>query len=148
MKLPGFDMSSIIKEFKKDLSTIFKKYPSIRSAYLFGSTAQGVDHGLSDVDIAIRLTDNISPDASFNIRMQLMNDLEDYFGQNVDIVILNSASLKLIHQVLRTKQIIFRKDPVEEMDYSIQKQKEYFDFKYYIDKDIQESRKYFQEDHV
>jgi len=49
---------------------------------------------------------------------------------------------------LRTKQIIFGKDPVEEMDYAIQKQKEYFDFKYYIDKDIQESKKYFQEDHV
>ena len=141
-------MSLITKEFKKDLSTIFEKYPSIRSAYLFGSRAQGADHELSDVDIAIRLTDNISPDASFNIRMQLMNDLEDYSSQNVDIVLLNSASLKLIHQVLRTKQLIFGKDPVEEMDYAIQKQKEYFDFKYYIDKDIQESKKYFQEDHV
>jgi predicted nucleotidyltransferase len=141
-------MSSIIKEFKKDFSTIFKKYPSIRSAYLFGSTAQGADRQLSDVDIAIRLTDDILPEVSFDIRMQLMDDLENYFGRKVDIVVLNSASLKLIHQVLRTKQIIFGKDPVEEMDYAIQKQKEYFDFKYYIDKDIQESRKYFQEDHV
>lgn len=137
-----------MNKLRRDLDGIFRQHLAIRSAYLFGSTAQGADRQLSDVDIAIRLTDNISPDASFNIRMQLMNDLEDYFSQDVDIVILNGASLKLIHQVLRTKQIIFGKDPVEEMDYAIQKRKEYFDFKYYIDKDIQESRKYFQEDHV
>ena len=137
-----------MNKLRRDLDGIFRQHLPIRSAYLFGSTAQGADRQLSDVDIAIRLTDKILPEVSFGIRMQLMDDLEDYFGRKVDIVVLNSASLKLIHQVLRSKQIIFGKDPVEEMDYAIQKQKEYFDFKYYIDKDIQESRKYFQEDHV
>jgi hypothetical protein len=76
--------------------------------------------------------------------MKLMDDLEDYFGRNVDVVILNTASLKLIHQVLQTGKIVFAKDPEKDMDYAIQKQKEFFDFKYYIDRDIQELRRYFE----
>jgi len=132
----------------RDLDAIFRQHLVIRSAYLFGSMAQRIDSQLSDVDIAIRLTDNILPEVSFDIRMQLMDDLENYFGRRVDIVVLNSASLKLIHQAIRGRKIVFEKDPREELDYAIEKQKEYFDFRYYIDKDIQESRKYFQEDHV
>ena len=133
-----------MNKLRRDLAAIFRRHLVIRSAYLFGSTAQGADRQLSDVDIAIRLTDNILPEVSFHIRMQLMDDLEDYFGQKVDIVVLNSASLKLIHQAIRGRKIVFEKDPREELDYVIQKQKEYFDFKYYIDREIQELRKYFE----
>ncbi len=52
------------------------------------------------------------------------------FSRKVDVVILNSASLRLVHQVLRTGQIIFATNPDREMDYAMKKQKEYFDFKY------------------
>ena len=72
-----------------------------------------------------------------------MLDLENYFGKRVDVVVLNRASLKLIHQVSRFGKIIFTKDPYREMDYMVQKQKEYFDFRYYIDKDRRELRQYF-----
>ena len=137
-------ISVSVEKLKRDLSPLFRKHAAIESAYLFGSTTQGVNHRFSDVDIGIRLTDSVSPLLSFDIRMKLMHDLEDYFGRNVDVVILNTASLKLIHQVLQTGKIVFAKDPEKDMDYAIQKQKEFFDFKYYIDRDIQELRRYFE----
>ncbi len=136
-------ISVSVQKVETDLSSVFQGYASILSAYLFGSTTQGVDHGLSDIDIAVRLTDSVSPRLSLDIRMKLADALEDYFNRKVDVVILNSASLRLVHQVLRTGQIIFATDPDREMDYAMKKQKEYFDFKYYIDKDTRELRRYF-----
>lgn len=141
-------ISKFIQTLQKDLAAIFRKYPAVESAYLFGSTAQRVDRKLSDVDIAARLIDSLTPESAFDIRMKLMDELEHYFGRKVDVVLLNTASLKLIHQVLRFGEIIFAKDLGIEMDYAIKKYREYFDFKYYIDKDIQESRKYFRGDHT
>lgn len=38
-------------------SSVIKAYPSIKSAYLFGSYAKGTAHSRSDVDIAIFLPD-------------------------------------------------------------------------------------------
>lgn len=141
-------INTFVSNLRRDLSDVFRKYPAISSAYLFGSTVKGANRKLSDIDIAIRLGDNLFPSQFHAIRLQLMDDLESYFRRKVDVVILNNASLKLIHQVLSTGKIIFTKDLEKEIAYAIQKQKEYFDFKHYIDRDIQESRKYFQGNHV
>jgi predicted nucleotidyltransferase len=139
-------ISKSINNLKQDLAPLFLRFPAIKSAYLFGSTAQGVDSKLSDIDIAVRLNDDVSPELAFDIRMELVNNLEDYFIRKVDVVLLDTASLKLIHQVLRSGRMIFAKELEREMDYAIQKNKEYFDFKYYIDKDIRGAKRYFEAD--
>lgn len=61
----------------------------------------------------------------------------------MDIVVLNTASLKMIHQVIINGRLLFSRDREKEKDYAVQKRKEYFDFRYYINKDIQEMRSYF-----
>lgn len=128
----------------KDLASLFAKYPSILSAYLFGSMAQGIAKPVSDVDIAIRIGKDVSFDTHFDIRIRVLADLEAYFSRKVDVVVMNSASLKMIHQILLNGKLIFTRVREKEFDYYIQKQKEYFDFKYYIDKDIREMKEYFE----
>ncbi|MDO9288280.1 MAG: nucleotidyltransferase domain-containing protein [Thermodesulfovibrionales bacterium] len=52
---------SIIRNMNLDmekLKDIFKDYPYIASAYLFGSYAKGRTGPMSDVDIAVLLKDN------------------------------------------------------------------------------------------
>lgn len=113
------------------------------SAYLFGSTALGISNSDSDIDIAIRIDQNLASDSYLELRIQLTDDLEKHLGCKVDIVVLNTASLKMIHQVIVNGRLLFSRDREKEHDYIVQKRKEYFDFRYYINKDIQEMRSYF-----
>ena len=130
---------------KQDLSYLFSRYPHILSAYLFGSTALGISNSGSDIDIAIRIDQSLASNSYLELRIQLTDDLERHFGCKVDIVVLNTASLKMIHQVIVNGRLVFSRDREKEQDYIVQKRKEYFDFKYYINKDIQEMRSYFGE---
>ncbi len=134
-----------INKLEEELKSVFSKYPSIVSVYLFGSTAQGFAKSISDIDIAVRFDESRSPDSSFDIKIKLIDDLENLFARKVDIVILNSASLKMFHQVMISGLLIFTRDRINELDYCVRKRKQYFDFKYYIDKDIKEMKAYFGE---
>ena len=128
---------------KQDLSYLFSRYPHILSAYLFGSTALGISNSDSDIDIAIRIDQSLASDSYLELRIELTDDLEKHLGCEVDIVVLNTASLKMIHQVIINGRLLFSRNPDKEKDYIVQKRKEYFDFRYYINKDIQEMRSYF-----
>jgi len=134
---------NMLQKLQENLPMILSKYPSVLSAYLFGSAAQGVSGSFNDIDIAIRLDDGLSPESNFDIRFQLTADFETKLGRKTDIVVLNNASLKLIHQIIGKGRLLFAQNREEEMNYILKKQKEYFDFKYYIKKDIREMKAYY-----
>lgn len=131
-------------KLENDLQPLFSRFSLVLSAYIFGSAIQGATERFNDVDIAVRIEDSLTPEKAFDLRLQLTEALESYFGLKVDVVVLNNASLAFIHQVLRNGKRIFARYPEIEMDYAVQKQKEYFDFKYYIKKDVQELRTFFR----
>jgi predicted nucleotidyltransferase len=132
-------------KMENDLLPHFSRFSSVLSAYIFGSVVQSTVKRFNDVDIAVRLEDGLTPEQTFDLRLQLTEEFENYFGMKVDIVVLNLASLTLIHQVLRNGKLIFARYPDIEIDYVVQKQKEYFDFKHYIKKDIKELRTFFRQ---
>lgn len=95
------------------LSNIFKGYPYIASAYLFGSHASGKVTQESDVDIAILIKDN-APRGK-----ELLHE-EDYLAykvakvlgvKEVDLIDLNSKGMIFQHNVLRTGNLIYDGDP-------------------------------------
>ena len=130
-------------QIREDLTPIFTKHATILAAYLFGSTANQTDGANSDVDVALRLNQGLPADQQLELRLELMDDVETYFKRRADIVILNNASLKMIRQVLTRGELLFARDEAAERLYAIQKQKAYFDFKYYIEKDRQELKSFF-----
>ena len=130
-------------QIRKDLTPIFAKHPTILAAYLFGSTANQTAGANSDVDVALRLDKGLSVDQQLELRLELMDDVETVFKRSADIVILNNASLKMIRQVLTRGEMLFARDEAAERLYACHKQKEYFDFKYYIEKDRQELKSFF-----
>ncbi len=92
---------------------IFKDYPYIASAYLFGSYASGKVGPMSDVDIAILLKDS-APKGR-----ELIHE-EDYLSyrvaktlgvKEVDLIDLNSQRLLFQHNILRTRKLIYDSDP-------------------------------------
>jgi predicted nucleotidyltransferase len=129
------DTGEIKTRIQRILTTFINEYPQIRSAYLFGSAAQGKAETASDIDIAIRLSPEQPPESCFHLRLELMGAVGDALGRKTDIVILNTASLYMIHQVLRHGILLHAKSMEDEADYADVKQKEYFDFKYYVDRD-------------
>ncbi|MBW2406189.1 MAG: nucleotidyltransferase domain-containing protein [Deltaproteobacteria bacterium] len=94
-------------KIKNDLQPLFSRFSSVLSAYIFGSAVQSTVKRFNDVDIAVRVEDGFNPEQTFDLRLQLNEEFENYFGMNVDIVVLNLASLTLIHQVLRNGKLIF-----------------------------------------
>ena len=95
------------------LKNIFKDYPYIAAAYLFGSQASGKTGQMSDVDIAILLKEN-SPKGR-----ELIHE-EDYLSyriagalqvKEVDLIELNKQGLIFVHNVLRTGKLIYDADP-------------------------------------
>jgi predicted nucleotidyltransferase len=132
-----------IKVLKPELKRILSGRETVKSAYLFGSVATGVASDKSDIDIAIRLEPTTSSRDAHNIRLSLMDDLETIFHGPADVVILNSASLKLIHQVFKYGKPVYVQQPDEERAYRILKQKEYFDFQYFINKENIDLRSFY-----
>jgi uncharacterized protein len=132
-----------IQQLKKDLIPLVEGYPVIQSAYLFGSTAVGHGGPESDMDIAIRYVPELSPESGFELRLELMDKLENVLKRSTDIVVLNSASLVLIRQVLTHGILLYVRNSEKEYAWAIQKRKEYFDFKYYLDRNRNELKSYF-----
>ncbi len=128
---------------KTDFFGMLDPLPAVLSAYIFGSSAAGIEGPNSDVDIAVYLDKNISADATVELRFQLMDIFGDYFVRPVDVVLLNCASLKMIHQILQHGLLMYARDPEKARAFALRKRKVYFDFKYYIDKDIEQMRSFF-----
>jgi len=122
---------------------VLSRHPEVLSAYQFGSTVLGAENDRSDVDIAVRIEGTPSAEQLFELRLKLMDELEVIIDRPVDVVIMNRASLKMLRSIFTVGAPLFIRDPEAERHYKLLKQKEYFDFRHYIDRDITEMKRYF-----
>ena len=101
-------------------------HPKVLFAYLFGGLAKGKLQPLSDVDIALYLAESISlPDIKLDILGNLINILQT---DEIDLVVLNTAELPLIMNVLKSKKIIVDKDPFARHIFESLTMRKFFDF--------------------
>ena len=112
----------------KKLSSIFKAYPEIKLAYLFGSRAIGRESPLSDYDFAVYL-EYADKKRMFEIKFSLQAKLSRSLKtDNVDVVLLNIAgSPELKYNIIKEGKIIFEK---KESRITVEPKilNEYFDF--------------------
>ena len=133
----------VAQKLKQIVPQAMQKHPAVISAYLFGSVAAGFDRQRSDIDIAVRIDEGLAPETVFDLRLQLIAELEDLLARAVDVIVLNTASLKMIHQVMTTGRVVYTIDANAEIEFRLQKQKEYFDFQYYIEDDKMTMKAFF-----
>ena len=116
-------------DFEK-LQDIFKDYPYIASAYLFGSQVSGKTGPMSDVNIAILLKED-APKGR-----KLIHE-EDYLSykvvksldvKEVDLVDLNSQGLISQHNVLRDGKLIYDADSTLRIKFEIRVISNFCDF--------------------
>ncbi len=132
---------------KKRLAEAIERHPGIISAYLFGSRSLGHARKDSDVDVAVRIADEVTAKSRFEIKLELQAHLEDLLHNPVDVVIMNEASLVMLHQIFSSGIPLVIKNQEEEEQFKLLKLKEFFDFKYYLDKDFAETKHFFESTH-
>lgn len=94
-------------------------------AYLFGSFAAETPSPLSDVDIAVYLTGKKFSEK----RLQILGELSYIFKTDeIDLVILNTASLTLSMKILQKKKILADNAPFSRHIYESITMRSYFDF--------------------
>ena len=120
-KLPEY-----IFKLLPDSRDYLELHPKVLFAYLFGGLAKGKIQPLSDVDIALYLAESISlPDIKLDILGNLINILQT---DEIDLVVLNTAELPLIMNVLKSKKIIVDKDPFARHIFESLTMRKFFDF--------------------
>ena len=102
-----------------------KARKDIAFAYLFGSVAENRATHLSDIDIAIYVTEGKITD----VRFQILGDLMDILKTDkLDLVILNTAPLTLKMKILQTRRILADNVPHVRHTFESHTMRTYFDF--------------------
>jgi predicted nucleotidyltransferase len=115
-------------ELCEAIATQLNHYPQVQVAYLFGSQARGRAGPLSDVDVAVLLGENLNQAEALDLQLRLMADLADALGSDdVDVVVLNHASLVLRHQVLKSGQILLCRDETTRFRFTYETNRDYLD---------------------
>jgi predicted nucleotidyltransferase len=101
-------------------------HPQIIFAYLFGSLAMGKQKPLSDVDIAVYLKQHRN---AAEKKMDILGSLMAIFKTDeIDLVVLNTAEIPLVMNILKTKKILVDKSPHERHIFESLIMRKFFDF--------------------
>ena len=107
----------------------------VLEAYLFGSRARGRARRDSDIDVAVYVDESRARDGVWGYRADLTTDLMVALGtDDVDVVVLNRASILLYHRVLRDGVRVLSRDLRATTTRAGQALSRYFDFLPQLDK--------------
>jgi uncharacterized protein YutE (UPF0331/DUF86 family)/predicted nucleotidyltransferase len=117
-------------EKQSQLNQLFAQSP-VNAAYLAASLSTRTSFGhLSDVDIAILLMDEIKSDQFLDYQLYFFSELAKRLdSDNIDVVILNQASMLLKLQVIKYGQILFSRDEKRRISFETKAVMDYLDFK-------------------
>ena len=101
-------------------------------AYLFGSAATDRTHRLSDIDIAVLVDEEEYAEqnalAPYGYRAELSSRLGEILQRDaVDVVLLNSATPLLAHEVVRTGKLLLCRDDDGRVDFEVRVHQVYAD---------------------
>lgn len=103
-------MGAWCEDLRTRLREALEREPDVLVAYLFGSHARGTSGPLSDVDVAVLLSDDADP---FKRRLDLIGAVSRIVGdERTDVVVLNEVPVALEFRVLRDGQELVCRDEV------------------------------------
>jgi predicted nucleotidyltransferase len=128
---------SIMSCLESDSGELFANESALVIAYLFGSQARGDTGPLSDVDVAVLVKDEISPQETLALRLRLMEAIGRALGlERVDVVVLNEAPYLLQHRVIRDGKVLYSRDELARVQYEFRVLRDYLDYRYYEDRHL------------
>ena len=104
-------------------------HPKVLFAYLFGGLAKGKPQPLSDVDIAVYMAAGSL--SLSDLKLDILGKLIDILQTDeIDLVVLNTAELPLIMNVLKSKKVIADRDPFARHIFESLTMRKFFDFSF------------------
>lgn len=98
----------------------------IIAAYLFGSVARGTAGARSDVDVAILYA--AAPPATLEgLPLDLERRIGQLVGRPVQVVVLNTAPVSLLHRVLRDGVLVLDSAKSARIHFEVRARNEFFD---------------------
>ncbi|MDD2511224.1 MAG: nucleotidyltransferase domain-containing protein [Syntrophomonas sp.] len=116
-----------IEDKLPDLKKFLASREEILAAYLYGSYGSEYQTNLSDVDIAILVSGSVRADLAYQLDLaaHIADLLEE---EDLDILILNTASIVMQFEVLSTGKLLFERNHELLCDFLERVLKEYGDF--------------------
>lgn len=103
-----------------------RENPKVIFAYLFGGLTKGKSLPMSDVDIAVFLSGDVDCQDE---KMEILRKLTDILKTDeIDLVVLNKASLPLTARIIKNKKILADKDVFLRHRFESLILRKYFDF--------------------
>lgn len=117
-------------EKQSRLNQLFAQSP-VNAAYLRGALSNRTAFGhLTDVDIAILLMDQVKADQFLDYQLYFFSELAKRLeSDNIDVMILNQASLLLKLQIIKSGQILYSRDEKHRVSFETKAVMDYLDFK-------------------
>ncbi len=113
---------------------------SILFALLIGSEAKNEAGPLSDVDIAVYLEPSFSEQENLRIVLSFGTALEmDLKREDIDIVVLNESSPALKFSTVQSGIPLLVRDEGEYEDFVIRTLSEYYDNRYFLDRQFRDA---------
>lgn len=116
----------------QELGDYFRSRPEALLAYAFGSASQGATHALSDVDIAVLLDEarfrELDCAMPWGYQASVSGELASVLHRNdVDLVLLHSASPLLKYQVVRFGKVLYSRSETIRVGFEVRARQEYLD---------------------
>jgi uncharacterized protein len=109
------------------LAAVFATWPSrVAAAYVFGSTARGHAGATSDIDVGVLYAAPLLNGLA-GLPVELEEALSRAVGGRVDLVVLDSAPVDLIHRVLRDGRLVHEADRSRRIAFEVRSRAMYFD---------------------
>ena len=97
----------------------------IMAAYLFGSLANGTENAMSDIDIAVLLSETEDIVSRIKTLTTSIADILD--SSTIDLVSLENSDLALRYNVIRDGILFFERDPSQRVEFERRTTSEYLD---------------------
>ena len=121
-------VNNVVKEkIFNQIKNILKKKSNIIFAYIHGSFLG--DFPFNDIDLALYIDEKkIDTSHSFDYCFQLSTDLTKKIGKEIDVQLLNEASVGFIHSVFKNGRLLFSRNDKLRLDLLEKNSLEYIDF--------------------
>lgn len=118
------------KENQRKIRDLFNR-KEVVVAYLFGSLVKREISPLSDIDIAVYLDERIPGNRQNEVHMTLLNELITILGDDLDLILMNSADLLMNFNIIKEGEIIYQRSETEKVMIESEIMDRYMDMRYY-----------------
>lgn len=120
--------SQLISKLLEIFPRMLESQP-VSLAYLYGSVTTGQTTPFSDVDIALRVDEDLSPLERLKLTLRIQLDLADHADiSNADVRVINDAPLVFQGRVVSEGFLVYARDEGERVEFETATRVRYFDY--------------------